>query len=93
MKSNMNYWAYVLAWKITRLLPEKMIYQNANRVADRIYKKNGKSVKRLRSNYARIQPELIDLALEELVKAGMRSYLRYWCDNFQIGAKNEFYQL
>jgi lauroyl/myristoyl acyltransferase len=84
MKSNMNYWAYVLAWKITRLLPEKMIYQNANRVADRIYKKNGKSVKRLRSNYARIQPELIDLALEELVKAGMRSYLRYWCDTFRF---------
>jgi KDO2-lipid IV(A) lauroyltransferase len=40
----------------------------------------------LRSNYRRVRPELDDAQLEFLVNAGMRSYLRYWCDTFRFPA-------
>jgi KDO2-lipid IV(A) lauroyltransferase len=84
MNSLIIYWAYALAWRITRLLPESWAYGLANRIADRIYKKNGKQIERLRSNYARIHPGLIAAELEMLVQEGMRSYLRYWCDTFRF---------
>jgi KDO2-lipid IV(A) lauroyltransferase len=84
MTSLIIYWAYAFAWRITRLLPESWAYGLANRIADRIYKKNGKQIERLRSNYARIHPGLIAAELEMLVQEGMRSYLRYWCDTFRF---------
>ena len=84
MKSNLIYWAYSLAWKLTRLLPERFVYESANRIADWIFQRDGKSVQRLRSNYGRMRPELSPSELNALTKLGMRSYLRYWCDTFRF---------
>ena len=78
------YLLYLFAWKLIALLPEKSAYKLANYVSDRIYKKNGKGIKRLRSNYARVMPEYSTQKLEELTKLGMRSYLRYWFDTFRL---------
>jgi KDO2-lipid IV(A) lauroyltransferase len=78
------YLAYLLAWRIIGLLPEKLAYGLANLISDYIYRKNGKGVKRLRSNYARVNTALSEIELEELTKAGMRSYLRYWIDTFRL---------
>ena len=78
------YLLYLFAWKVIALLPEKSAYQLANFVSDRIYKKNGKGIRRLRSNYARVMPEYSAAKLEELTKLGMRSYLRYWFDTFRL---------
>jgi KDO2-lipid IV(A) lauroyltransferase len=47
-------------------------------------KKNGKSVRRLRSNLARTQPNITALDLDLLTYKGMRSALRYWCDTFRF---------
>ena len=44
----------------------------------------GKGVERMRSNYATVRPELSPAELDALVRAGMRSYLRYWCDAFRL---------
>lgn len=38
----------------------------------------------MRSNYATARPELTGPQLDALVRAGMRSYLRYWCDSFRL---------
>ena len=38
----------------------------------------------MRSNYATARPELTGPELDALVRAGMRSYLRYWCDSFRL---------
>jgi lauroyl/myristoyl acyltransferase len=78
------YLAYLLAWRIIGLLPEKLAYGLANLISDYIYRRNGKGVKRLRSNYARVNTALSEIELEELTKAGMRSYLRYWIDTFRL---------
>ena len=80
------YWGYNLAWKIIRWIPEVKAYSLADRFADFIYARNGKGVNRLRTNYQRVRPELDKAQLEFLVNAGMRSYLRYWCDTFRFPA-------
>jgi KDO2-lipid IV(A) lauroyltransferase len=78
------YIAYLLAWRLIGVLPERSAYGLANKIADYLYKKNGKGVKRLRSNYARVKPLISDEDLDQLTKAGMRSYLRYWIDTFRL---------
>jgi len=80
------YWGYNLAWKMIRWIPEGKAYSLADRFADFIYARNGKGVNRLRINYQRVRPELDKAQLEFLVNAGMRSYLRYWCDTFRFPA-------
>jgi KDO2-lipid IV(A) lauroyltransferase len=78
------YWAYLFAWRLIGVMPKKVAYGIGKRAADYIYKKNGKGVRRLRSNYARVQPHLNDHELNQLTKDGMRSYLRYWIDTFRL---------
>ncbi|CAN2200892.1 HtrB Lauroyl/myristoyl acyltransferase [Candidatus Nanopelagicaceae bacterium] len=84
MRDQISYLAYLLGWKIVGALPEKSAYRLFQAIADRVYSKNGKSVRRLRTNLAIVNPGLSVSALEELTKAGYRSYLRYWCDTFRI---------
>ncbi len=71
-------------WAVVQRLPERAAYALFDRVADRLTKGGGTDVQRLRSNYAVVRPELDDQALDALVKAGMRSYFRYWCDAFRL---------
>ena len=78
------YIAYLLAWRLIGILPERLAYGLANKIADYLYKKNGKGVQRLRSNYARVEPFMSEADLDQLTKAGMRSYLRYWIDTFRL---------
>jgi len=78
------YLLYLFAWKVIGVLPEKSAYKLANLVSDQIFIKNGKGVKRLRSNYKRVMSNISERELEELTKNGMRSYLRYWFDTFRL---------
>ena len=75
---------YLFAWKVIGVLPEKSAYKLANVISDRVYSKNGKGVKRLRSNYRRVMPNISERQLDELTKDGIRSYLRYWFDTFRL---------
>ncbi|KRE52614.1 phosphatidylinositol mannoside acyltransferase [Phycicoccus sp. Soil748] len=73
-----------LGWATVRRLPERAAYAAFDRVADLTVARGGKGVQRLRSNYARVRPELDDPALDALVRAGMRSYMRYYCEAFRL---------
>lgn len=75
---------YLFAWRLIGVLPERMAYQLANLISDQIYRRQGRGVKRLRSNYQKVMPELSEVELKKLTKAGMRSYLRYWFDTFRL---------
>ena len=75
--------AYFAGWRIVRWLPEKSAYRLFAFVADRASAKNGKNFRRLESNLKRVVPELSETQLRSLAQAGMRSYLRYWCDTFR----------
>ena len=75
--------AYFAGWRIVRWLPEKSAYRLFAFVADRASAKNGKNFQRLEGNLKRVVPELTERELRSLAQAGMRSYLRYWCDTFR----------
>lgn len=78
------YLLYLFAWRLIGFFPENLAYSLANLISDRIYKKNGKGIKRLRSNYRRVIPHISEVELEQLTKSGMRSYMRYWFDTFRL---------
>lgn len=78
------YWAYLFAWRLIGILPEKIAYGIGAKAADYIFRKNGKGVRRLRSNYSRVLPQISEQELNKLTKDGMRSYLRYWIDTFRL---------
>lgn len=77
---------YVSGWRLVRLLPERTALGVFARAADEVYRRNGKSVQRLRANLARVQPDLDAAELDELTHAGVRSYLRYWAESFRLPA-------
>lgn len=80
--------AYLLGWKIVRILPESIAYKLFEKLADRSTRKKGRSYKRLSANLSRIRPHLAPAELDSLTKIGMRSYLRYWCDAFRLPSWN-----
>lgn len=73
-----------LGWSALRALPEPFAYGLFDRIADLSVLRGGTGVARLRSNYARVRPELDAGQLDALVRAGMRSYMRYYCEAFRL---------
>jgi KDO2-lipid IV(A) lauroyltransferase len=73
-----------VGWSAVRALPERAAYALFDRIADAIVLRGGKSLERLRANYARVRPELGPAELDDLVHEGMRSYLRYYCEAFRL---------
>ncbi|MFD7160003.1 phosphatidylinositol mannoside acyltransferase [Kribbella sp. NPDC059898] len=76
--------AFALAWALVRRLPERTVTWLFAKVADRTYARNGRGVRRLRSNLAAVRPDATDAELDALTHAGMRSYLRYWQEAFRL---------
>jgi KDO2-lipid IV(A) lauroyltransferase len=75
---------YLSGWRLVRLLPEPAARALFARMAAEIYRRNGRSVQRLRGNLARVCPDLDEDGLEQLTRAGVSSYLRYWCESFRL---------
>ena len=84
MVETLTAWGYFAAWRILRWLPENFVYSTAYKIADRLVKRNGVSVQRLRSNLARTQPDITTRDLDLLIYKAMRSSIRYWCDTFRF---------
>ncbi|MHA5047396.1 phosphatidylinositol mannoside acyltransferase [Streptomyces sp. SD15] len=81
--------AYAAGWSTIKKLPEPVAVRLGRTVADITWKKRGKGVRRLESNYARVVPGATPERLAELSRAGMRSYLRYWMESFRLPAWSE----
>lgn len=84
IKDWLTYLLYSTLWRFVRTLPEKSAYSLFNSLAKFSYKRNGKRVQRLRRNYSQVRPNASNSELEELVKLGLQSGMRYWCDTFRI---------
>ena len=78
--------AYALGWSTVKKLPEPVAVRLGRAIADIAWKRRGKGVQRLESNYARVLPDATPQRLAELSRAGMRSYLRYWMESFRLPA-------
>ncbi|CCK31442.1 Phosphatidylinositol mannoside acyltransferase [Streptomyces davaonensis JCM 4913] len=77
---------YGLGWGTVKKLPEPVAVRLGRTIADAAWKRRGKGVLRLESNYARVVPDASPERLKELSRAGMRSYLRYWMESFRLPA-------
>ncbi|GGJ00538.1 phosphatidylinositol mannoside acyltransferase [Streptomyces brasiliensis] len=77
---------YGVGWSTVKKLPEPAAVRLGRSIADLAWKRRGKGVLRLESNYARVVPDASPERLAELSRAGMRSYLRYWMESFRLPA-------
>lgn len=75
---------YTAGWSAVRHLPEKVAYRAFRRIADAAWQRRGPSVQRLEANLARALGTQEPDAVREASRAGMRSYLRYWCEAFRL---------
>jgi len=75
---------YVSGWRLVRLLPEPVARWLFARVGERIHRRNGNGVRRLRGNLARVRPAAGEEDLERLTREAVQSYLRYWCESFRL---------
>ena len=89
MKENFAGWAYIIAWKLLRAVPENFAYSLFNWGAHQLVKRNGKSVQRLRKNLMRVKPEYTEIEMQKLLEVSMASYMRYWCDTFRFPTWNK----
>ena len=79
---------YAAGWRVVRALPAPAARALFRAAADYAFRKNGKGTQRLRVNLRRvIGPDAPDAELEALVKAGLRSYARYWMEAFRLPSR------
>lgn len=77
-------WLYDIGWKVTRTLPEPAANAVFRQIADGLWRRNAGGVVQLERNLRRVHPESSNEEIRELSRAGMRSYLRYWCEAFRL---------
>lgn len=79
-----SYWAYATGWRIVRALPERAAYGLFAQVGDQLWRRQGKGVQQLEKNLRRVLPDANEAEIREVSRAGMESYMRYWCDAFRM---------
>lgn len=88
MSHRLTLLAYSAGWSLVRVLPGRVAYALFAVVADVAWRRQGKGVRRLEGNLARVVGAQIgdgvDPAVRTLSRTAMRSYLRYWCDTFRL---------
>lgn len=84
MKEQATYLAYAGGWRAVQLMPERLAYATFDRIADQQWRSRGSSVRRLEDNLRRVVGPVDPEELRRLSRAGMRSYMRYWCDAFRL---------
>ena len=75
---------YAAGWSVVRGMPEWIARRQFDVIADAYWVRSGESVRRLQHNLARVRPALSERDLRLLTREGVRSYLRYWCEVFQL---------
>jgi lauroyl/myristoyl acyltransferase len=75
--------AYFLGWFIVRRISERGATSLFRKIGMWMFSRNGKSVDRLRSNLARVFPAMGSQELDDLVRRGVLSYMRYWMETFR----------
>jgi phosphatidylinositol dimannoside acyltransferase len=84
VRERLTYRLYAVAWGVVRRLPERVAYQLFDLIADLVWRSRRGPVPRLEANLRRARPGTSYDELRTLSRAGLRSYLRYWCDAFRL---------
>jgi lauroyl/myristoyl acyltransferase len=75
---------YAAAWRLARALPAGVTAGAFRLAADLAARHGGGPAARLRRNLRRVVPAAPPAELDALVRAGLRSYARYWCEMFRL---------
>jgi len=75
---------YAAGWRVVRALPAPVARRLFDRGADVAARRGGAGVDQLRRNLARVRPAASPDELDELVRAALRSYARYWREAFRL---------
>jgi KDO2-lipid IV(A) lauroyltransferase len=75
---------YAAGWAVMRGMPERLARRQFDAIADAYWVRSGPSVVTLHQNLARIVPDASERELRLLTREGVRSYMRYWCEVFQL---------
>jgi lauroyl/myristoyl acyltransferase len=90
VKDRLTELGYAAGWRLTRMLPLPAARAAFNLGADRGAKGNGPGVQRLRRNLRQVVgPSVPETELDELVRAGVRSYARYWMEAFRLPSQSK----
>ena len=77
-------WAFASGWRVVRWLPEAAAYRLFDVMADQLWKRRAGGVEQLEANLARVHPQASAEEIRILSRAGMRSYMRYYCEAFRL---------
>jgi lauroyl/myristoyl acyltransferase len=78
---------YAAGWRVVRTLPRQATWPAFAAGADLAARRRGRSVERLATNLRQVVgPDVPDAEFDELVRAGLRSYARYWLEAFRLPA-------
>lgn len=77
---------YAAGWGLVRGLPGPLAGHLFRRGADLAARRDGPGARRLRATLDAVVPGLPATELDRLVRAGLRSYARYWCEAFRLPA-------
>jgi phosphatidylinositol dimannoside acyltransferase len=80
---------YAAGWRLVRALPLPVARALFTAAADRAYRRNGPGTQRLRRNLRVVLgPGASDARLDDVVRAGLRSYARYWMEAFRLPSQS-----
>ncbi len=77
-------WIYDIGWKIARTLPEPAANATFRQIADAVWLRRAGGVGQLERNLRRVHPDASEADIRDMSRAGMRSYMRYWCEAFRL---------
>ncbi len=77
---------YAAAWRLVGTVPPAIGRRAFDLGADLAARRGGPGARRLRANLARVVPQVPPAELDALVRAGLRSYARYWYEAFRLPA-------
>ncbi|TDE92453.1 phosphatidylinositol mannoside acyltransferase [Occultella glacieicola] len=81
--------AFQLAWRVVGRMPRSLARGIFDVIALVAHTARIGGVRQLESNLARVRPEADARELRRLSRAGMRSYMRYYCESFQLPSMSE----
>jgi len=77
--------AYLLGWRVVRLLPERVVRGLCAGAAELLWRHHGAGVRRLEANLRRVLGQSATSAeLAATTRGSLRSYLRYWAEVFRL---------
>lgn len=75
---------FLLAWRVIPRLPGSLVRGIFDAIAVIAHAARIGAVRQLEANLSRIRPDLTGGALRRTSRAGMRSYMRYYAESFQL---------